>query len=61
MRMTTSENMPSDRYEELAGEVARYIAQGFTTFILDIPPSLSELEHTNMVFEQAANMLSAAR
>jgi alkanesulfonate monooxygenase len=43
-------------YEEVAGEVAHYIAKGFTTFILDIPPSLSELEHTNIVFEQATQM-----
>ncbi len=43
-------------YEEVAGEVANYIAKGFTTFILDIPPSLSELEHTSIVFEQAAKM-----
>lgn len=43
-------------YEEVAGEVAHYIAKGFTTFILDIPPSLSELEHTSIVFERAAKM-----
>ena len=48
-------------YEEVAREVADYISKGFTTFILDIPPSLAELEHTNVVFEQAANMLPTAR
>jgi alkanesulfonate monooxygenase len=48
-------------YEEVAREVAHYISNGFTTFILDIPPSLAELEHTNLVFDKAANMLPTAR
>jgi len=47
-------------YEEVAREVAHYVAKGFTTFILDIPPSLAELEHTSVVFAKVANMLPAA-
>lgn len=40
-------------YEETATQVARYIRLGFRTFILDIPPSLEELEHTRLVFDRA--------
>ena len=35
--------------EELAG----YIRMGYTTFILDIPASREELEHTAVAFERA--------
>jgi alkanesulfonate monooxygenase len=40
-------------YEAVASEVARYIALGFKTFILDIPASEEELEHTAIVFARA--------
>ena len=40
-------------YERVAEEVARYISLGFSTFILDIPPSEEELEHTAVVFREA--------
>lgn len=40
-------------YRDVAVEVARYISKGFTTFILDIPPSRTELEHVRVVFDQA--------
>jgi alkanesulfonate monooxygenase len=33
--------------------VARYLRLGFTTFVLDIPPSEDELQHTAVAFEQA--------
>ena len=45
-------------YAEVAGEVAHYIAKGFRTFILDIPPSRADLEHVNIVFEQAARRVA---
>ena len=40
-------------YDAVADEVARYIGQGYRTFILDIPPSDEELEHTAVVFDRA--------
>ena len=36
----------------VADEVARYIDLGFKTFILDIPPSEEELDHTAVVFRR---------
>ncbi len=45
-------------HREVADEVAHYIANGFRTFILDIPPSRAELEHVNVVFEQAASRVA---
>jgi alkanesulfonate monooxygenase len=52
---------PFDNYETrsylvrsyVADEVARYLGVGFTTFILDMPPSEDELRHTAVVFERA--------
>jgi alkanesulfonate monooxygenase len=40
-------------YERVAQELARYIAVGNRTFILDIPPNQEELSHINRVFQQA--------
>jgi alkanesulfonate monooxygenase len=40
-------------YDEVAGELGRYIALGHRIFILDIPPSAEELSHTNVAFERA--------
>ncbi len=40
-------------YEAVADEVARYMGQGYRTFILDIPPSDEELGHTAVVFDRA--------
>ena len=40
-------------YEQVTDEISRYIKVGFETFILDIPPSREELEHTGLVFEKA--------
>src|SRR5215813_2464409 len=40
-------------YSTVAAEVARYIALGFTTFILDIPPDEEELYHTAAVFKKS--------
>jgi alkanesulfonate monooxygenase len=42
-------------YDRVAEEVAGYIGHGFGTFILDIPPSEEELEHTAVVFREATN------
>jgi alkanesulfonate monooxygenase len=40
-------------YDRVAEEIARYLLLGFSTFILDIPPSEAELAHTAVVFERA--------
>jgi alkanesulfonate monooxygenase len=45
-------------YDRVADEVARYISLGFTTFILDIPPSEEEIEHTAVVFDRAQTLAS---
>jgi alkanesulfonate monooxygenase len=45
-------------YERVAEEVARYIDLGFGTFILDIPPSEEELDHTAVVFREALSRSS---
>ncbi len=42
-------------YDRVAGEVARYVSLGFTTFILDIPPSREELEHTRLAMDRAVD------
>ena len=46
-------------YDRVAAEVAGYIAKGYRTFILDIPASVEELEHTSRVFEQALHRQAA--
>ena len=45
-------------YSKIATELARYIALGFTTFILDIPPNEEELYHTGVVFKQAVRQVT---
>jgi alkanesulfonate monooxygenase len=42
-------------YERVGRELARYIAIGYRTFVLDIPPSREELHHTRLGFEQAVD------
>jgi alkanesulfonate monooxygenase len=43
-------------YDQIAEELARYIALGHTTFILDVPPNQEELHHVNIVFNRAHQM-----
>lgn len=43
-------------YERVAEELGRYIALGYNTFILDMPPDAEELHHTNIAFAQAAEV-----
>jgi alkanesulfonate monooxygenase len=40
-------------YDRVAEEVSRYMAVGYRTFILDIPPDQEELRHTGVVFRRA--------
>ena len=46
-------------YDGVADELERYLRLGFKTFILDIPPSEEELEHTAIAFERAAGRLGS--
>jgi alkanesulfonate monooxygenase len=41
-------------YERVGAELARYIAAGHRTFILDIPPSEEDLYHTTVAFQLAS-------
>jgi len=41
-------------YEDVAEQLARYLRLGYRTFILDIPPTEEEFEHTGRVFQIAA-------
>ena len=47
-------------YGRVAEQVGRYIAMGYKTFVLDIPPSREELDHTAVVFEQALDLARSA-
>jgi alkanesulfonate monooxygenase len=40
-------------YERVAQELQAYIEVGYGTFILDIPPSEEELQHTSIAFQEA--------
>jgi alkanesulfonate monooxygenase len=40
-------------YQRVADELARYMAAGYRTFILDVPASPDELEHIRVAFERA--------
>jgi alkanesulfonate monooxygenase len=40
-------------YEQVAAELAHYIAAGFTTFILDVPPAEEELYHAGIALRRA--------
>jgi alkanesulfonate monooxygenase len=45
-------------YDAVARQVSQYVARGFETFILDIPPSKEELEHSSAVFERVQALAS---
>jgi alkanesulfonate monooxygenase len=40
-------------YQSVGEELGRYISLGYRTFILDVPSSKEELQHTGVVFERA--------
>lgn len=52
---TSKSNCPYlvGNYERVATELRRYIAGGYRTFILDIPPCEEELHHIGIVFRKA--------
>jgi alkanesulfonate monooxygenase len=43
-------------YERVGEELTRYMSLGFGTFILDVPPSAEELQHTAVAFERARRL-----
>ena len=45
-------------YERVGEELARYIALGYRSFILDIPPLEEELQHTNHAFQRALDLVT---
>jgi len=45
-------------YETVAAEIARYLASGYTTFILDIPRGADELNHSRIAFDRALRPLA---
>ena len=45
-------------YERVGDELARYIAVGYRSFILDIPPTEEELRHTNQAFRRAVTLVT---
>jgi alkanesulfonate monooxygenase len=47
-------------YDRVGEELARYVRGGFRTFILDIPPSGDEIEHTALAFREARQLTSKA-
>lgn len=46
-------------YERVGEELARYLALGYRSFILDIPPSEDELRHTRAAFDHALTLVAA--
>lgn len=45
-------------YERVGDELARYIALGYRSFILDIPPTEEELHHTSQAFQHALELVT---
>jgi alkanesulfonate monooxygenase len=44
-------------YDRVGSELAHYMSLGFSTFILDVPASREDLDHTAMAFERAGRLL----
>jgi alkanesulfonate monooxygenase len=47
-------------YQQVAEELARYIALGYWTFVLDVPPSREDFRHIQRVFDIAARSAACA-
>jgi len=47
-------------YAQVAELLSGYAQAGFHTFILDIPPSREELDHTGAVFDRVRSLLASA-
>ena len=46
-------------YERVGEELARYLAMGYRSFILDIPPEEHELRHTRAAFDHALALVAS--
>jgi alkanesulfonate monooxygenase len=46
-------------YRSVAAHLGLYVERGFRTFILDIPPSRDDLQHTSVAFEHALAAIAA--
>jgi alkanesulfonate monooxygenase len=44
-------------YDRVGSELAHYMSLGFSTFILDVPASREDVDHTAMAFERAGRLL----
>lgn len=44
-------------YDRVGAELARYMSLGFSTYILDVPASSDDLEHTAAAFKHATRLL----
>ncbi len=45
-------------YDTVAAEIERYLASGYTTFILDIPRGADDLSHSRKAFDRALRTLA---
>ena len=45
-------------YEQVGEELSRYIAVGYRSFILDIPPTEEDLHHTSHAFRRASTLVT---
>jgi len=45
-------------YERVGDELARYLGVGYRSFILDIPPTAEELQHTQQAFQRAQHAVA---
>jgi alkanesulfonate monooxygenase len=45
-------------YGRVADEISRYLALGYRTFILDIPPNAEELDSIGKVFDIAREQVT---
>ena len=48
-------------YDAVADELARYLALGYATFILDIPASREELRHIQVAMDRAVGRVEAPK
>ena len=45
-------------YDRVGEEIARYMSVGYSTFILDIPPSHEDIAHTARAFDAAKKLIA---
>src|SRR5574341_1925379 len=50
---------PMGSYDRVGTELARYVAVGYRSFILDIPGTEEELQHANQAFRRAGTLVTS--